>query len=781
MKVRLLRRLLAFCGLALGLATAAAEGYPAAATPPPDEDGSRLWLRYPQVTPPARLAEYRAALHRVVRAGDSATLQAAQAELVAGLGGLLGTAVPVVDTPAGDGAVVLGTPASSALVRGLALGSRLAAVGHEGYLVESATIGGRSAIVVAANTDVGVLRGSFALLRHLQMHRPVAGLALRGAPKIERRLLNHWDNMDGSVERGYAGRSLWHWNSLPATLSPRYTDYARANASLGINGAVLNNVNADAQILNPAQLDKVAALANVFRPYGIRVYLSARFSAPIEIGGLATADPLDSGVRAWWANKAAEIYAKIPDFGGFLVKANSEGQPGPQTYRRTHADGAKMLSDALGARGGVVLWRAFVYADNGQDRVRQAYDEFKPLDGQLGANTLLQVKNGPLDFQPREPFSPLFGAMPGTPLALELQVTKEYLGADTHLAYLGPLFEEVLQSDTHAKGAGSTVARVVDGTVHGHARSAIAGVANIGSDVNWTGSHFNQANWYAFGRMAWDPDASARDIADEWIRQTFTNDPAVVGPVTTMMLGSRQTLVNYMTPLGLVHLMGTDHHHGPAPWVNDLGIASWNPSYYHRADRTGIGFDRTPARGGSGAVAQYAPAVRDRLASRATVGDDLLLFFHRVGWNDTLASSGRSVWHELVHRYSAGVDGVQAMRDAWQRVQGRIDTRRFTEVADGLRIQHHEARWWRDASLQYFASVSGKTLPAGYAAPAHGLRWYQDVAGRCPADAARPRCPEVYRGDPSPVILGPPAGGVNPAPLDPAAHSRDRPVRPESR
>jgi alpha-glucuronidase len=751
--MHVLRRFLALCGLALCFAAAAAEGQAAPATPPPDEDGSRLWLRYPEVASPERLAEYRAALTHVAPAGGSATLQAAQAELVAGLGGLLGTVVPVTDQPTRDGVVVLGTPTSSSLVRSLALGSRLVAAGSEGYLVEAASLGGRRAIVVAANTDVGVLHGSFALLRHLQMHRPVAGLALSGAPKIQRRLLNHWDNMDGSVERGYAGRSLWDWNRLPATLSPRYREYARANASLGINGAVLNNVNADAQILSAANLDKVAALANVFRPYGIRVYLSARFSAPIEIGGLATADPLDPEVRAWWAKKVAEIYGKIPDFGGFLVKANSEGQPGPQTYQRGHADGAKMLSDALGPHDGVVLWRAFVYADSGGDRIRQAYDEFKPLDGQFGANTLLQVKNGPLDFQPREPFSPLFGAMPRTPLALELQVTKEYLGADTHLAYLGPLFEEVLKSDTCAKGRGSTVARVVDGRLHGYARTAISGVANIGSDANWTGSHFNQANWYAYGRMAWDPDASARDIADEWVRQTFTNDAAVVGPVTAMMMGSRQTLVNYMSPLGLVHQMGTGHHYGPSPWVSRLGIASWNPAYYHRADRAGIGFDRTSASGGRQAVAQYAPPVRDRFASRATVGDDFLLFFHRVGWDDTIASSGRSVWHELVHRYSAGVDEVQAMRDTWRSVQGRIDTRRFTEVADFLRIQHHEARWWRDASLQYFASVSGRVLPAGYAAPAHELPWYEELARRCPTDAAKPRCPEIYSGNPSPAVL----------------------------
>jgi alpha-glucuronidase len=719
-------------------------------SPPTDEDGSQLWLRYVKVSLPCRLAEYQAALTQVVKAGTSDTLQAAQAELVKGLSGLMGTTVAVSDQATGDGAVVLGTPASSTIVKSLPLADRLAAVGSEGYLVEAADAGGKKAIVVAANTDVGVLRGAFALLRHLQCHRTVQGLALSGAPKIQRRLLNHWDNLDGSIERGYAGKSLWNWSALPATIAPRYKDYARANASLGINGAVLNNVNSDAQILTAANLDKVAALATTFRPYGIAVYLTARFSAPIEIGGLSTADPLDSNVKKWWATKADEIYKKIPDFGGFLVKANSEGQPGPQQYNRTHADGAKMLSDALASRG-VVMWRAFVYSDTGTDRIRQAYDEFKPLDGKFGSNVLLQVKNGPLDFQPREPFSPLFGAMPSTPVALELQITKEYLGEDTHLAYLGPLYEEVLKSDTYAKGQGSTVARVLDGTVHGYTTTAIAGVANVGNDTNWTGSHFNQANWYVYGRMAWDPDVSAKDVADEWIRQTLSNDPAVVTPVTAMMMDSRQALVNYMTPLGLAHIMGTDHHYGPGPWINDQSTANWNPFYYHKADGTGIGFDRTSK--GSNAVEQYATTIRDKFASRTTVPDDFLLFFQRVTWDEKLASSGRAIWEELVYRYSLGVDAVATMRDAWTTVQGRVDAKRFKDVGDFLQIQHYEARWWRDACLQYFASVSKHTIPSGYATPAHDLQWYKDLKSKCPSDVTKPRCADVYTGNPSPAIL----------------------------
>lgn len=722
------------------------ETYPFPASAP-DEDGSSLWLRYPELPIPGRLAEYRAALTHVVGSGASPTLEIAEAELVRGLSGLTGSAVTLSAEPTGPGAVVVGTPESSSVVASMA--DRLAALGSEGYLVEAVDLGGQGATVVAANTDIGALYGSFALLRHLQSHRALESLSLTSTPKIKRRLLNHWDNLDGSIERGYAGGSLWNWNALPDTLSPRYEEYARANASIGINGAVLNNVNADAEILTGPYLAKVKALADVFRPYGIKVYLTARFSAPIEIGGQSTADPAESAVQAWWQDKAAEIYELIPDFGGFLVKANSEGQPGPGDYGRTHAEGANMLADAVEPFGGIVMWRAFVYSDETpSDRIRQAYDEFKPLDGQFRENVMIQAKNGALDFQPREPFHPLFGGMPETPIALELQVTKEYLGEDTHLAYLGPLYEEVLAADTYADGEGSSVARIVDGTVYGHALSAIAGVANVGSDANWTGSHMNQANWYVFGRLAWDPDASSRELAAEWVRQTFSNDPLVVEPVTDMMLRSRQALVDYMTPLGLVHIMATDHHYGPGPWVNDLDRDDWNPTYYHRADADGIGFDRTAS--GSNAIEQYFSPVRDTFGSRESVPEDFLLFFHRVAWGDVLAS-GRSVWEELVYRYSHGVDQVGELRAAWAGVEQRIDAARFAEVAEFLQIQHWEARWWRDACLQYFAQVSGLTIPSGYAAPANALGFYQGL--ECPADATKPRCDPIYSGEPSPAIL----------------------------
>jgi alpha-glucuronidase len=686
------------------------------------EDGYALWLRYPQLSTSEKTTVAPHATGLVV-ATASPTGRATRDELTRGLGGLLGAAPPLLDSVDRDGVIVAGTPASlPSLAR---FGADLAALGSEGYLIHGTALDGHAAIVVAANTDVGALHGTFHLLRLMQTGQPLSGLDIREKPRLQLRVLDHWDNLDRHVERGYAGQSIWDWHTLPDWLDPRYVDYARANASIGINGAVLNNVNADAQVLAPAYLEKVEALAGVLRPYGIKVYLSARFSAPIQIGGLRTADPLDPAVRRWWQTKADEIYARIPDFGGFLVKANSEGQPGPQDYGRSHADGANMLAAALAPHGGVVMWRAFVYShEQPDDRAKQAYDEFVPLDGRFAGNVLVQVKNGPIDFQPREPFHPLFGAMPKTPLMLEVQITKEYLGFATHLAYLAPLFRETLQAGTFAHGAGSTVAKVIDGSLDGHALSGIAGVANIGSDRNWTGSHFDQANWHAFGRLAWNPDADPRAIADDWVRMTFSNDPAVVAPVVDMMLGSRQAVVDYMTPLGLHHLMGRDHHYGPAPWVSGGPRADWTSVYYHRADVEGIGFDRTAT--GSNAVSQYTPQVAKKIGDIASIPEDYLLWFHHVPWDHRMAS-GRMLWDELVHRYGRGVDYVAAMRRTWDGVAGKIDLERHHQVQVFLGIQQAEAQWWRDASIAYFQTFSRRPLPAGEAAPAHSLDYYKSL------------------------------------------------------
>jgi alpha-glucuronidase len=684
------------------------------------EDGYDLWLRYG--APGDRTAYAAISTIDATGAEDTPVLRTARAELKRGLVSLLGKEVSLREPgmPESDHSVVLGTTASASIAR---LSLPLSTVGPEGFVLRSLDSQGRNAIVIAGNSDVGVLYGVYHFLRHIQTGRPLTGLDVRSQPRTRLRLLNHWDNLDRHVERGYAGESIWDWHKLPGWLDPRYTDYARACASVGINGAVLTNVNANATSLTPEYIDKAKALASVFRPYGIRVYLTARFSAPIELGGLKTADPLDPSVRAWWKKKADEIYAAIPDFGGFLVKANSEGQPGPQDYRRTHADGANMLAEAVGPHGGVVMWRAFVYSnETPTDRAKQAYDEFKPLDGKFAANVLVQVKNGAIDFQPREPFHPLFGAMPKTPLMMEFQITKEYLGFATHLAYLGPLYEEALDADTRVNGKGSTVARVVNGELHGYTVTGMAGVANIGSDRNWSGSHFDQANWYAYGRLAWDPELSSRDIAEEWVRMTFSNDPAFVKPVVDMMMGSREAVVDYMTPLGLAHLMGTGHHYGPAPWVDDLNRADWNPTYYHRADERGIGFARGPK--GSAATSQYAPEVARVFADPAKTPEEFLLWFHHLPWTHEMAS-GRTLWDELVVRYSRGVDQVARMRETWDRLRSHVDGPRFEQIAAFLRIQHEEAQWWRDACIAYFQSINRLPLPAGFAPPRHSLEYYK--------------------------------------------------------
>jgi len=682
----------------------------------PVEDGYDLWLRYRPLGAEAS-ARYAPSLQSIAVEGDSPSIAVAAAELRRGIEGMLGK------TPASGvrpGAILLGTPRSSARVAAMKL--PLERLGREGYLIRSLPSAEGSTIVVAGNDGVGVLHGTFHLLRLIQTGASIDRLDIREMPKVELRLLHHWDNLSRLVERGYAGQSIWDWWKLPKLVDRRYVDYARANASIGINGTVLNNVNAQAESLSAPFIAKAAALADIFRPYGIKVYLSARFSAPRDIGGLPTADPLDPAVARWWHDKADEIYRAIPDFGGFLVKANSEGQPGPQDYGRTHADGANMLAAALKPHGGVVLWRAFVYNPTAQDRAEQAYDEFKPLDGKFADNVIVQSKNGPIDFQPREPFSPLFGGMKNTPVALEFQITKEYLGFSTHLVYLGSLYKEVLDSDTFAKGKGSTVADIVEGKVYAWPHTAMTGVANIGSDRNWSGSHFDQANWYVFGRLAWDPQADVRAIAEDWTKMTFSTDPRFVAPAVEMMMRSREAAVDYMTPLGLAHLMATHHHYGPGPWIDDLNRPDWNPAYYHRADARGIGFDRTAT--GSNAVAQYFPPVAKALADLNRVPDRLLLWFHHVPW-DYRMRSGKTLWDELVAHYDHGVAEVAAMRSSWARLQPYVDDDRYREVAAYLGIQEDEARWWRDACIAYFQSVSHRPLPVGSLPPSHSLDYYK--------------------------------------------------------
>jgi alpha-glucuronidase len=689
----------------------------------PEDDGYRLWLRYGEVSEPL-IATYRSRSTELVVPGDSPSLVAARKELGRGLGGLTARAIPLRERVTTAGAVVAGTPQSSAEIAALGWQDELLRLGDEGYVIRSAEVRNEPVTVVASKTPLGTLYGAFHFLRLLQTGESIERLAIESAPRIRHRLLDHWDNLDRTVERGYAGESIWDWWKLPDYLDPRYTDYARANASLGVNGAVLNNVNAAAEVLTAAYIEKAAALADVWRPYGVRVYLTARFSAPAELGELDTADPLIPTVAAWWAKKAREIYELIPDFGGFLVKANSEGQPGPQNYGRTHADGANVLADALAPHGGVVMWRAFVYSsDVPEDRAKQAYNEFVPQDGAFRANVLVQVKNGPIDFQPREPFHPLFGAMPKTPLMVEFQLTQEYLGFSTHLVYLGTLFEECLDSDTHARGKESLVARVTDGTLHGHALSGIAAVSNVGTDRNWCGHPFAQSNWYAFGRLAWDHRLRGAAIAREWLKMTFSRDPRFVEPAEALMRESREACVRYMTPLGLHHLMAWDHHHGPGPWI-DQGRPDWTSVYFHRADANGIGFDRTAS--GSNALEQYRPAVAERYARLETCPEELVLWFHHVPWDHTM-KSGRTLWDELCLRYQAGVEWVGRARTTWDALAPFVDPLRFEEVRDLLAMQEAEARWWRDACLLYFQTHSQKPFPPGIPTPKKTLAEYRAI------------------------------------------------------
>jgi alpha-glucuronidase len=687
------------------------------------EDGYRLWLRYDKISNPTLLSAYQAQVTAIYSEGNSEILNAAKEELINGFSGLLDRKIPVAQTLT-DNSIIIGTPKSSPLIASLQL-SQLEQLSPEGFTIFSRKIKEKNCIIIAANTDAGVLYGSFHLLQLAQTQQQIIHLAVISSPRIQLRILNHWDNLTRTVERGYAGFSIWKWHLLPGYIDPRYKDYARANASIGINGTVVNNVNANAQILTKEYLQKVAALAKVFRAYGMKVYLSARFSAPIEIGKLKTADPLQPEVKEWWKKKVDEIYSYIPDFGGFVVKANSEGQPGPQNYQRTHAEGANMLADALAPHKGIVMWRAFVYSNETPvDRTKQAYNEFKPFDGQFKNNVIVQVKNGPLDFQPREPFHPLFGALPKTPVMMEFQLTQEYLGQGTTLVYQAPLMKEVLNADTYRNGKGTTVASVIDGSAEKHTLSGIAGVANIGDDRNWCGHPFAQSNWYAYGKLAWDPSLSSDKIADDWIRMTFTNDPAFITAAKKMMLRSRETVVNYMTPLGLHHIMGDGHHYGPSPWSDRLGRADWNPVYYHRADTAGIGFDRTEK--GSHALEQYAPEVRKIYQDPATCPEEYLLWFHHVSWKQPV-TSGKTLWEELCAKYYGGVEEVRSMQKNWELLKGKVDEERFSHIRMLLAVQEKEAVWWRNACLLYFSTFSGMPIPAGYEQPDQTLDYYKAI------------------------------------------------------
>ena len=614
------------------------------------EDGSRLWLR-------------------LDANGTTATVT-----------GVKGTAMTELQTYWQGGPVVL---------------KRQKGMVKDGYTIKSQ---GDKTVIAAAN-DAGLLYGAYHLLRLQEMGQQGGSLDISEQPAYDLRILNHWDNPNGTVERGFAGRSIF-LNPDPQ----RMTMYARANASIGINGTVLNNVNAKPEALSTESLLKAKDIADQLRPYGIRVYLSINFASPIKVGGLKTADPLDADVIRWWKDKVAEIYRMIPDFGGFLVKANSEGEPGPQDFGRTHADGANMLADVLKPHRGIVMWRAFVYKAQSSDRANQACLEFMPFDGQFRDNVIIQIKNGPVDFQPREPYSPLFTALQKTPMMVEFQITQEYLGAANHLVYLAPMWSEFFSF------------------VKPSSLKAMAGVANIGDDTNWCGHHFAQANWYAFGRLAWNPELTSQEIAEEWLAQTFDipgSQPSQNAQLVKLMLDSREACVNYMMPLGIHHIFAGTHHYGPEPWYSPRGVrVDWTPPYYHKADSIGLGFDRTLK--GSANVKQYPDALCRLYNDINTCPENLLAWFHHVPWDHRM-KSGRTFWDELCHKYDDGLREARHFLVVWDSMQPYVDAQRFGEVQRKLRIQARDAEWWRDACLLYFQTFSRRPIPQDMEHPVHNL------------------------------------------------------------
>jgi len=691
------------------------------------ENGYKLWLRYDRISNKDQLLLAEQIFKKVVMPSESksCTYSVIADEIRIACEGLIGSSLVFTSEIAKDVTLIIGTPDDIATFKSDHIARELQPLGNDGFFIGYLD-DHKNTLAIVANKPVGALYGTFHLLRWLQTDTEFQKkLPVRQSPKITHRMLDHWDNLDRTVERGYAGFSIWDWHRLPVYIDQRYVDYARANASIGINGAAVTNVNANSLVLTPMYLEKVAALADVFRPYGIKIYLTARFSSPIEIGKLETADPLVPEVREWWKAKAKEIYEKIPDFGGFLVKANSEGQPGPQNYDRSHADGANMLAEAVGPFNGIVIWRAFVYSHEvPDDRAKQANNEFEPLDGEFLDNVFIQVKNGAIDFQPREPFHPLFGAMAETKLALELQITMEYLGQATSLVYLGPLFAECLDSRTYKPSKNSTVATIIEGTDFNDAQSMMAGVSNIGNDINWTGHLFNQANWYVFGRLAWDHDLTSEQIASEWIGRTFGNSPEVLETILDIMLPSREIVVNYMTPLGLHHIMGRNHHYGPGPWVTG-GRPDWTSLYYHRADSAGIGFDRTAT--GSNALSQYAPEIEKAWSDPTTCPEKYLLWFHHLPW-DYKMKSGDTLWEELCIKYDEGVKGVRKMRQKWATLEGRMDTERFNHVSMLLEVQEEEAKLWRNSCLLYFRQFSNMPFPRSIEQPEGDLEYYESLS-----------------------------------------------------
>ncbi|NNU85202.1 alpha-glucuronidase [Geobacillus sp. BMUD] len=665
------------------------------------------WLRYAKND---QYEDNQSLFTTIVAKGESPIFGAAVEELRTGIISMFGCEPQVVREAKQTSFIWLGTFDDEELKHQSRDRERATIIHPEGYVIRSDVRNGQSRIYIVGRTDKGVLYAVFHFLRLLQMKENVDDVSIVEQPSNKLRMINHWDNMDGSIERGYAGQSIFFVDGQFVKQKQRIKDYARLLASVGINAISINNVNVhklETKLITEEFLPEVAQVADIFRMYGIKLFLSINYASPVEIGGLSTADPLDRDVQRWWKETVARIYRYIPDFGGFVVKADSEFRPGPFTYGRSHAEGANMLAEALAPFGGLVVWRCFVYncqqdwRDRTTDRAKAAYDHFKPLDGQFRENVVLQIKNGPMDFQVREPVSPLFGAMPKTNQMMEVQITQEYTGQQKHLCFLIPQWKEVLDFDTYAKGKGSEVKKVIGGSLFGYQYSGMAGVSNIGNDPNWTGHTLAQANLYGFGRLAWNPDLSAEEIAREWIAQTFGDDPDVIATICWMLLASWNIYENYTSPLGVGWMVNPGHHYGPN--VDGYEYSHWGT--YHYADRDGIGVDRTVATG-TGYTAQYFPENAAMYESLDTCPDELLLFFHHVPYTHRL-HSGETVIQHIYNTHFEGVEQAEQLKKCWEQLEGKMDAKRYQDVLERLTMQVEHAKEWRDVINTYFYRKSG--------------------------------------------------------------------------
>ncbi|WP_435169914.1 alpha-glucuronidase family glycosyl hydrolase [Paenibacillus glycanilyticus] len=675
------------------------------------DNGYAAWLRYGQVKDETRLEQYAGWMGELVLPAGvpmEGILKTAAVELSRGIRSMLGAAPSVTHEPSRQRFIVLGVLGGGTWVDDAAGG--VTALTNEGYLLKTVREAEKEYIVAAGKSEKAVLYAVFHLLRLMQSGAAIDQLNLVESPKYSLRMINHWDNMDGSVERGYSGRSIFYDNNNVLSDSERIRDYARLMASVGINGIAINNVNVHREetfLITEKLLPDVARIAEVFGEYGIKLFLSVNYAGTIEIGGLETADPLDPAVRGWWKEKAAEVYRYIPDFGGFLVKADSENRPGPFTYGRDHADGANMLAEALEPYGGLVLWRCFVYnchqdwRDRSTDRARAAYDHFKPLDGRFKDNVILQIKNGPMDFQVREPVSPLFGAMEHTNQMMEFQIAQEYTGQQKDVCFLIPQWKEVLNFDTYVKGAGSTVKEIAAGSVHAYTHSGITAVSNIGNDENWTGHHLAQANLYGYGRLIWNPELSSEEIAAEWAVQTFGGNKDVQEVLVNFLLESWSIYENYTAPLGVGWMVTPHYHYGPD--IDGYEYSKWGT--YHFADHKGIGVDRTVATG-TGYSSQYTLPNAEIYDSLEACPDELLLFFHHVPYTHRL-KSGKTVIQHIYDTHFAGVERVEYWIGRWQELEGLVDGDRFRHVTGRMNRQLENAKQWRDIVNTYFFRKSG--------------------------------------------------------------------------